>query len=49
MRLEAGFVAGNMLLQGSGIRVGCWFTTGLNDSDQVRIGKAIGLERDDLP
>jgi len=48
-RLEAGFVAGNMLLQGSAIDVGCWFTTGLNDSEQVRIGKAIGLERDDLP
>ncbi len=48
-RLEAGFVAGNMLLQGSAIGVGCWFTTGLNDSEQVRMGKAIGLEKADVP
>ncbi len=48
-RLEAGFVGGNILLQGSSIRVECWVTRGLNDSEQVRIGKAIGLERDDLP
>ena len=47
-RLEAGFVAGNMLLQGSAIGAGCWFTTGLNDSEQVRIGKAIGLEKADV-
>ncbi len=30
-RLEAGFMAGNMLLQGVAIGVGCWFTTGLGD------------------
>lgn len=47
-RLEAGFVAGNMLLQGSAIGVGCWFTTGLNDSEQASIDKAIGLERDEF-
>ena len=33
-RLEAGFVAGNMLLQGSAIGVGGWFTTGLGDDKQ---------------
>ena len=38
-----------MLLQGSAIGVGCWFTTGLNDSEQVRMGKAIGLEKADVP
>jgi len=48
-RLEAGFVAGNILMQGSAIGVGCWFTTGLGDDEQVRIDKAIGLEIDDLP
>jgi len=42
-------VAGNILMQGSAIGVGCWFTTGLGDYEQVRIDKAIGLERDDLP
>jgi hypothetical protein len=33
-RLEDGFVAGNILLQGSAIGVGCWFTTGLRDDKQ---------------
>jgi len=36
-RLEAGFVAGNILLQGSAIGAGRWFTTGLGDDEQARI------------
>ncbi|MDP2844636.1 MAG: nitroreductase family protein [Candidatus Methanoperedens sp.] len=48
-RLEAGFVVGNILMQGSAMGVGCWFTTGLKDNEQVRIGKAIGLEKADVP
>ncbi len=48
-RLEAEFVAGIMLLQGSAMGVWCWFTTGLNDNEQVRTGKAIGLGKADVP
>ncbi len=32
-RLEAGFVAGNLLMQGSAIGVGCWFTTEVSDEE----------------
>ncbi|MBU4221608.1 MAG: nitroreductase family protein [Euryarchaeota archaeon] len=35
-RLEAGFVAGNILMQGSAMGVGCWFTTGLSDEDRMK-------------
>ena len=33
--LDTGFAAGNMLLQGSALGVGCWFTTELSEAVQV--------------
>jgi len=48
-RLEAGFVAGNMLLQGSAIGVGCWFTTGLSDYERKSMRDFTGMNVDDMP
>ena len=48
-RLETGFVGGNMLLQGSALGVGCWFTTELSGDVQVGIREVIGAEVDDVP
>jgi nitroreductase len=48
-RLEAGFAGGNMLLHGSAIGVGCWFTTGLRDDEIRGIRKATGIKVDDVP
>ncbi len=41
-RLEAGFVAGNMLLQGSAMGVGCWFNTDLTGEERFRIRETAG-------
>ncbi len=48
-RLEAGFVAGNILLQGSAIGVGCWFTTGLRDDERKSMRDFTGMNVDDMP
>ncbi|MCG2735855.1 MAG: nitroreductase family protein [Candidatus Methanoperedenaceae archaeon] len=45
-RLEAGFVARNMLLQGSAMGVGCWFTTGLGDDEKQQVREVAGIEKD---
>ena len=38
-RLETGFAGGNMLLQGSALGMGCWFTTELTSIEQGDIQK----------
>jgi len=48
-RLEAGFVTGNMLLQGSAIGVGRWFTTGLGDDERKNMLDFTGMNVDDMP
>jgi hypothetical protein len=48
-RLETGFAAGNMLLQGLALGVGCLFTTGLSGDVQVEIREVIGAEVGDVP
>ena len=48
-RLEAGFVAGNILVQGSAIGVGCWFTTGVSDDERKSMHDFTGINVDDMP
>ena len=48
-RLEAGFVAGNILMQGSAIGVGGWFTTGLRDYERKSMRDFTGMNVDDMP
>ena len=48
-RLETGFAAGNMLLQGSALGVGCWFTTELTSTEKGDIQKTTGIEKVDVP
>jgi hypothetical protein len=48
-RLEAGFVAGNILMQGSAMGVGCWFTTGLRDDERKSMRDFTGMNVDDMP
>ena len=45
-RLEAGFVAGNMLLQGSAIGVGCRVTTGFGDDEKQQVREVAGIEKE---
>ena len=49
VRLETGFAAGNMLLQGSALGMGCWFTTELSGDVQVGTREVIGAEVIDMP
>lgn len=37
-----------MLLQGSAMGVGCWFTTGLRDDERDEMRKVVGFEGDDM-
>jgi nitroreductase len=48
-RLEAGFVAGNILLQGSAMGIGCWFTTDLTGEEHYRICETAGPGAEDVP
>lgn len=48
-RLESGFVAGNMLLQGSAMGVGSWFTTELSDDEIKSAREFTGIKADDVP
>ncbi len=48
-RLETGFAAGNMLLQGSALGAGCWFTTELSGDVQMEMREVIGAEVDAMP
>jgi len=47
--LEAGVVAGNILMQGSAIGVGRWFTTGLGDYERKSMRDFTGMNMDDIP
>ena len=48
-RLETGFAAGNVLLQGSALGMGCCFTTELSGDVQVGIREVTGAEVDAVP
>ncbi len=48
-RIEAGFVGGNMLLQGSAIGVGCWFTTDMTGEERYRIRETAAPGAGDVP
>ena len=48
-RLETGFAAGNMLLQGLALGAGCLFMTELSEDVQVGIREVIEVEVDDVP
>jgi hypothetical protein len=47
--LEAGFVAGNMLVQASAIGLGCHFGTALTSDEQAAIRKVTGIPSSDTP
>jgi hypothetical protein len=49
VRLETGFVGGNMLLQGSALGAGCWFTAELSGDVQVSVREVAGVEAVDIP
>jgi len=42
-------VAGNILVQGSAIGVGCWFTTGVSDDERKSMHDFTGINVDDMP
>ena len=48
-RLEAGFVAGNMLIQATAIGLGCHFTSQLNSAEQSSIRAATGIPASHVP
>ncbi len=48
-RLETGFVAGNILLQGSAMGVGSWFTTDLKDDERKNMREFMGIKAEDVP
>ncbi|MCX9081096.1 MAG: nitroreductase family protein [Candidatus Methanoperedens sp.] len=48
-RLEAGFVAGNILLQGSAMGVGSWFTGDLSDDERKNVREFTGIKAVDVP
>jgi hypothetical protein len=48
-RLEAGFVAGNMLIQATAIGLGCHFTSQLNSVEQSSIRAATGIPTSHVP
>ena len=43
VHLETGFAAGNMLLQGSALGMGCWFTMELSGDERVEMRKAVDV------
>jgi hypothetical protein len=47
--LETGFVAANVLVQGSAIGLGCHFDTALTADQQSAIRKATGIPSSDIP
>jgi hypothetical protein len=47
-QLEAGFVAGNMLMQASAIDLGCYFKTKLTPGEQEAIQNATGIPSSDI-
>jgi hypothetical protein len=48
-QLEAGFVAGNMLIQASAIDLGCYFKTKLTPGEQQAIQNATGIPSSNIP
>jgi hypothetical protein len=48
-QLEAGFVAGNMLIQASAIDLGCYFKTKLTSGEQEAIQNATSIPSSDIP
>ncbi len=48
-RLETGFVAGNILLQGSAIDMGCWYTTDISNPGKTDIKTVTGITDEDYP
>jgi hypothetical protein len=48
-QLEAGFVAGNILIQASAIDLGCHFKTKLTSGEQEAIQKATGIPSSHIP
>jgi hypothetical protein len=48
-QLEAGFVAGNMLIQASAIDLGCYFKTKLTAGEQQAIQNATGIPSSHIP
>jgi hypothetical protein len=48
-RLEAGFVASNMLIQASAIDLGCYFKTKLTSGEQEAIQNATGIPSSHIP
>ena len=48
-QLEAGFVAGNMLMQATAMDLGCNFKTKLTSGDQQAIQNATGIPSSNIP
>jgi hypothetical protein len=48
-QLEAGFVAGNMLIQATAIDLGCYFKTKLTPGEQQAIQNATGIPSSNIP
>jgi hypothetical protein len=48
-RLEAGFIAGNMLLQATAIDLGCHFNSGLTSTEQAGIQAATNIPSSHIP
>jgi nitroreductase len=48
-QLEAGFVAGNMLIQATAIDLGCYFKTKLTPAEQQAIQSATGIPSSHVP
>ncbi len=48
-RLEAGFVAGNMLIQATAIDLGCYFNSGLTSAEQKSIQAATNIPASHIP
>jgi hypothetical protein len=48
-QLEAGFVAGNMLMQATAIDLGCYFKTELTSAEQQAIQNATGIPSSHIP
>lgn len=48
-QLEAGFVAGNMLMQATAVDMGCYFKTNLSPAEQQAIQNATGIPSSHIP
>lgn len=48
-QLEAGFVAGNMLMQATAMDLGCYFNTKLSEAEQQAIQAATGIPAGHIP